>query len=278
MPDKPKLLYAWCGEFGWEVMTVVPEINTLQHGYDVTLYGYKGTEGMYSDMKIKYVPHQLTLRGAGYGCTQGSTQWQMLDIGQFQYDFLRIHYHPDSSKMSVIKKPKIIRTDICPSKKKKVTVHARRFQVSKTGRNWHTKFNETLEYLKGLGFEIVFIGIPNCSFFIEGFGEDARSEDMGTTVKHIKESSFVLGPSSGPMVLSLWCGTPVFTWSCGDTRMFHTSRGSKDWNPFLVKHYHPWSANETEAAIKLYRSSSYKPTTEEMRTGLDFMLKTEGLI
>jgi hypothetical protein len=278
MSSKQKLLYGWCGEFGWEVMTVVPEVNFLQHSYDVTIFGYKGTEKMYSDMDVKYVSHDLVLRGAGYGKNFGSTQWQNLDLSRFSYDVLRIHYHPDSQKIKVDKVPKFIREDICPEKRRKICVHARKFESVKTGRNWHHNFDKSIYLLRDLGFEIVFVGLPGCSSFIEGVGTDARSEDMESTVRHIKESVMTFGPSSGPMVLSLWCGTPVFTWSCGDTRMFHTERGSLEWNPFKVKHYHPWSSNETDDNLRLYKTAAYKPTEQEISTGISFALKCEGLI
>jgi len=270
--DKQKLLYGWCGEFGWEIITVIPEINVLQNDYDITLYGFHGTEGMYSDMNVTFVPHNLDQRGSGYGRNYGKTQWEQLDLSQFQYDVLRLHYHPDTKKIKVKKIPKIIREDINPQRKRKVTVHARMFSNSKTGRNWHENYNGALKYLIDNGFEIVFIGHPQCSEFLPQFGKDCRGLDMSETIMHIKESTLTLGPSSGPMVLSLWCATPVFTWSCGDTRMFHTDRGSDLWNPFKIKHFHPWSTNETKANIKLYRSAAYKPLLKEMMPGLEFAI------
>ena len=272
-----KLLYGWFGEFGWEIMTAIPEVNELQKHFDVTVLSYPSVEGMYSDMNVKFISHGLEMRASGLGKDFKNCNFKNADLEKYSYDQLKIHYHPQSIR-GMGKRPKEIRTDIPRTVNKKlILVHAREFPRTKTGRNWRDQYNALLDYLIDRGFEIGFIGLPMHSAYVKGKGADWRSDDINVAITKIKQAALVLGPSSGTMVLSLWCKTPIFSWSCGDQRLFHDRKQGKAWNPFKICHYHPWSNRETPELMKLYTTSSYKPPLADLIRGVEVAISSEKL-
>jgi len=267
-----KLLYGWHGEFGWEVMTVVPEINALRKMYDITLVGYADTVGMYSNMISNFVPHNFDFRICGKGPKVDMSLWNPI-IKQTAHDAVRIHGTPAGTctRINFTPVPCEIREDIVADKRAKICVHSRKFPYRKTGRNWLDHNFETVMKLKEAGYEIVFIGHPEYSAYKEGYGIDARGDDMESTIRHIKESIFTFGPASGPSVLSQWCRTPVFTWSCGDLRLStDDNRETRKWNPLKTDHFHPWSEidRQRDRWEKTYKAPVTAVDQKQIESGL----------
>jgi hypothetical protein len=273
-----KLLYGWFGEFGWEIMTAIPEVNALRGKYDVTVLSYPSVDGMYADMTdVKFISHGLELRASGMGKDYQQCNFKNADLNKYKYDKLRIHYHPDSIRPES-RMPKVIRPDIPRNVNKNlILVHAREFPKTKTGRNWMDSYNELIDHLIDRGFEIGFIGLPMHSTYAEGRGADWRSDDINVAIRKLKEATLVIGPSSGTMVLAEWCLTPIYSWGCGDMRLFHDRKHGNLWNPFKTPHYHPWSGRETPDVMKLYCTSAYKPNIEDLKKGIEVAISSEKL-
>ena len=271
---KKKLLYGWHGEFGWEIMTTVPEVKALSKQYDVTLVGYEDTAGLYTDLDITFVPHGFDFRICGRGPGVDPELWKPF-VDSIPHDLIRVHGLPPLSKMKFTPERTEIRQDISPAKKVKICIHARKFVGGKTGRNMHSHTYDTVEKMRDAGYDLVFIGNTKHSGYEEGMGTDARGASMEDTIRHIKESVLVFGPASGPMVLAQWCRTPIFTWSCGDLRLDHNRNSeSKKWNPLETEHFHPWSEidGQRDKWTKTYRGGCGGVKQDQIESGLSWTI------
>jgi len=277
--EMQKLLYIWTGEFGWEIAICLSVMNIAQHDYDTTIMSYQSAAGMYKDMNLKFVPHHLSARLCGLKGEMKANIMAGLEIDKSDFDIVHIGCNVGGSKFKIGRQPKIIREDINPPKKKQVLVHARQISVvdkfakAKYKRDWQHEVDPCIQHIIDMGYEVGFIGLPDQAICLPDMGHDWRSTDLESTITRIKESAFVFGPASGPSVLSVFCGVPVFTWGCRDERLFH-QKPSK-WNPFQTPHYHPWSNSTDPDAISRYKAG--KVTPEEINAGVDWMLENADL-
>ena len=204
-------------------------INSALEKFETTVVSYPSAKGLYEDMNVRFISHDFPQRLCGIRGKLKDRIKAVADSIDVESDMFYIGCNTSCVKMKNLgTKPKVIREDIDPEKKKdQVVIHARKisrvdkFAKAKYKRDWKDEFDNSVRHIKSLGFDVGFIGLPDQSICIPELGHDWRTQDISETIMRIKESFFMFGPSSGPFVLSVFCLTPIFTWGCRDFRLFH---------------------------------------------------------
>lgn len=114
-----------------------------------------------------------------------------------------------------------------------IVIHARATDKCGTGyRNWNRKqwdkFVESFPNAK-----IVSIGTKADALRIDGT-DDERDISLKALADVLRNSTVLVGPSSGPIHFGSLCGTPHVTWSPKETVSITSNkkRYEHDWNPF----------------------------------------------
>lgn len=266
--------FGWCGELGWEITTAIPFINGLfKAQHEITVHTFGGSIGLYSDMCEEM---ESGLGDNQRVCGRGKDGYFPIPKNMMGDNWYIPCDRRTNCHVKVKSIPKEIREDIQPGRQNQVAVHARHFHRGKSGRNFKEYQLCAVEEFKRLGYDIVFIGHPQFSLYYKDYGIDKRSDYIVDTITELKKSILLFGPDSGPTHLAHWCKTPAFSWGCGDLRNWVVPGGNR-WNPFEILHFHPWSGNETEENLYKYRKQSYKPTNDELLSGVRYMIKELGM-
>jgi hypothetical protein len=265
-PQSNKVSFHYNGEFGFELVMVLPRIRTLvRQGKKVTLENFPSSFGLYGGLKIKLMDnHEVGRRS----CLGNSLPQNFKDI---------------------VPTHEILRPDISPKKDlNHICVHMRNLTMEnlkvfknkrKMFRNWDPHHNELIEFLVGEGYRITFIGIPNESLALPDLGNDCRGCDIEETIRLLKSSILLISPSSGPVHLAQMCGVPCFSWKFADKRFLAVPRGiSLEWNALQTRFYHPWSWKRR--ITKLFFRKKYRryPSNEILLDGLRYALDQEKRI
>jgi len=272
-----KILYLWCGELGWELVSGIPGVNRLvSQGHKVSVCTFPASRSMYADMDVEMAP--CTLKDGCRLAGKGKARGYVFPEGYSEH----LTYMPADPRHSTYKGrtpalPKVLREDIPRQKEKMIAVHARRFSGSKTGRNFTEAQFNALEAFLDARFDISFIGHPKLSAACD-LGTDLRTEDIGEMIAVIKRSALVFGPDSGPTHMGHWSLVPIFSWGCPDNR--NVPRPNSTWNPFQMPYFHPWFDNPTRENMRKCHSA-YRPTAKQLRDAIERLLDStdnlEGL-
>jgi hypothetical protein len=271
------LVYGYNGEFGWEIASQYPEVAHACKTHDVSVCTFPESAGLYADLPINISTHTQTKRRNMQGNFSAkdlpeSTSGKFVAVGGRKY--------PDGSPKGM--DFRVPRQDIQEETDQGlIVVHARRItekgftkvSANKRGRNWKDVYNPVGDKLLKEGYRVVCIGAKGHA--VCPFGENAVGASFEATVRLIKAARFVLGPSSGTTVLSLWCGTPVFTWGCLDNRYIkdRPHRGGF-WNPHKVTHYHPWCSGNYPDTGKYFKER-HVPSIDVLLDGLQHALDSK---
>lgn len=240
----------WVGEFGWELFCWQGIIRKEVKDYDaVCIVSGPGKQAMYSDILNEFGESGLYHE---YDCGSNLTDaWKI--HGEIPNPFDVRDFLSSSDIQEFLKKNDIIEIghidgrrdlqeqegiyfdysnfepiDDCP-----IVIHARNKETG-SNRNWDESNYEFLVDLivnntKYTKTDIAFIGSSG-SFCVEGC-TDKRDISLDETIKLLRGSNTVIGPSSGPIHLASLCKANHITW--GSTVPTDLSqRYHKHWNPF----------------------------------------------
>lgn len=262
----------YVGEFGWEIATFYPKVVALsRQKVPIELHTFPTAFGLYRDLpRVTCVDHRLCHR-RNYGGADGV--FPDLDLSRYEQVLLPRDSRNTVQVEGVLREP---RADVQPDSRFAgcVAVHARRTDKhplrAKQHRDWRTQY-EQIFYDSHL--PLVCIGEPDAAATLED-AVDLRHEPFETQLGALKAARLCVGPASGPMVLALWCRTPVYMWGDNKARTLPGSKLARVWNPFGTPSFHPWSKRDTVTSLeKKYMSHRYVPEVRELLAGLEYALE-----
>lgn len=240
------------GEFGWELMNWQAHVRYVarQHGYErVVVCTRPASFDLYRDFAHEFLPH-------GYA---GEPMCQHLRISK---DLPRIDAHwfrkngvkeyepykqagydlmlPPDSKPDVrhtIKEQLFIQYGSRQDRLTHDIVFHARNRKHMNSNNWpQSRCDALVERLKADGLSVACAGLPGSSLLARG-ATDYLGASLSETMDIMASATIVIGPSSGPMCLSMLCRTPVLTWFGGHK---YVGAGLKErferlWNPLNNK-------------------------------------------
>jgi len=265
-----KILYLWCGELGWEIVSGIAGVNHLvSEGHEVAVCTFPSSMSMYADMDVEMTPP--TLQDGNRYAGKGKPHGYIVPDGYSHHQiFMAADPKHSGYRGRVLSKPKVLREDIPRTPEKLIVVHARAFKRTKTGRNMVVDQFEALERFLEAGFRISFVGHPEMAAAHPDFGSDERTEDIGEMIRTIKKAALVFGPDSGPMYIAHWSLVPIFSWGCPDMR--NEPRPNNGWNPFQIPCFHPWFDRQTPDNLRKLHSA-YRVGKEELGKSITRLLE-----
>ena len=236
------------GEFGWEVSLWVPYLRWLtQHTHKGKVFHVickPGHEALYEDFAtctIPYLPMGMNRRQTRADCQH--CWFGNLKVTKSDYrEMVRVVNKPDAGKvitpydLHVYWKgndpPILLKSEYRPYGVQDkirgwVAAHARYCTAKQPERNWSMKNWEQL-FTELDPKHIIWVGSQDDAY-CTGIGENLIGMPLKEVTDAISRCEFMVGPSSGPMALSLLCRTPVVWWS-GNVK--DKARFSEAWNPF----------------------------------------------
>lgn len=238
------------GEFGHELFAWQGILRTIANNEKYRKFivcGRKGHEYLYADFATGYVNYDPP-----------SKETNMWMCKKWSWDY--------NGKYDIIVKPnnylgydqEIIKYGVKGEHCYDIVVHAR--STEKCGssyRNWNRNCWDA--FVRGFpNAKIVSIGTKTDALGIDGT-DDERDIPLSGLADLLKNSSVLVGPSSGPIHFGSLCGIPHVTWSPRDTMSItpNKERYEQGWNPlktpvtFLEGSWNP-SVDDVVGAVRKY--------------------------
>lgn len=240
----------WVGEFGHELFAWQGILRTIAHNEKYKKFivcGRKGHDYLYRDFATGYVDYDPP-----------SKETSMWTCEKWFWDY--------NGKYDVIVKPDnyfgydqdFIRYGERGDHQYDIVIHARSTDKCETSyRNWNRNcwnaFRRNFPNAK-----IVSIGTKADALGIDGT-DDERDIPLSRLADLLKNSSVLVGPSSGPIHFGSLCGIPHVTWSPEETMSITSNkeRYEQGWNPlktpvtFLEGSWNP-DVKDVVGAVRKY--------------------------
>jgi len=244
--NKQLIVGPWVGEFGWELFAWQAYARSLSRKYQKTLViCRKNSEYLYSDFAENFIfceppggPSDSFYRvGVDTSSLFKKIAVENKDLVQNSVLFMprRIGYPPKThytesfkfSNHTIVPEYKVYGTK--QQKEYDYIFHIRNRELRKED-NWSISSWKKLKNLLGDDKKVACIGTKESSGCLDDT-EDLRDYSLKEVCTIIRSSSFVFGPSSGPMHLASLCNTPHIVWSKPE----NTDRYKNTWNPLGTK-------------------------------------------
>lgn len=225
----------WHGEFGWEIMSWVPQLRLQAAGCEkVTVTSFEGMGPLYEDFATEFKCHGQSGRGLKYPKKYRSAglyhKYGRPEECEFFWDIL-FHARGISRKSSIN----------------------------------YTRWGELLALIKKLPATKACVGSKDDLRI--GTMPDMRGLELQQLMNLISRARLVVGVSSGLMHLAAACGADIVVW--GDRRTYFgetlEQRYKVTWNPFNVRvgwleddHFQPDPERIAERIREIYESSVAK--------------------
>jgi len=253
MADKKGIAYfgPWVGELGWELMAWQAWCREQSKSYKKSyICSFPDMAPLYTDF-AEFIPHTFQPRMLKF-----TKKWG------FNFDRVEFTVPKDvTNHIWPIWKfdsgGDFIRFGKRPNSKYRFIIHARGIKTHRQSRkNYPSGYWQ--EVVKGLPGEAACIGTEEDKH-IEGT-TDLRGIPFDEVMDYMAGAALVIGGSSGPMCLSLLCGTPIMAW--GPAAGYHggtlKKRFTKQWNPFGIRVH--------------FMSVGWKPSPKSILEGVNTIL------
>lgn len=210
-----QILYLWIGELGREIWVARSEVNwLLAQGHEVTVATHKGSIGLY--------PCKTIDNGIKERCSRKYADGRYTVPEEYKnHTFVSsVDSRNELKGVKRIFKPLMgkVRT------RKVVLFHGRCMEGNKQGKNWFTSYDRHIT--KFLDYKRCSIGLKSDLHL--PYTYDRRGLPLWQLILLISGSEFVVAPEGGIAVLSLYCKTPVYTFTSRAVKVLNEER----WNPF----------------------------------------------
>lgn len=223
----------WVGEFGWELMSWQAYVRKRSLEFDETyVCGPAASAALYADFVTSYIPFDTPVGVKNCWCRDKADKVSLLNVetslqksGTLIKPFGLIHKGMQKFVRFGTKR-KMLSYDVVVHARKPIGKHP---EHSYSQENW----DKLVASLIAQGLRVAAIGTE--AFLPDG-AADSRGMPLDFVLDLIASCKFTAGPSSGPTLLSLLCGTPVLVWT--DKRFWSAVRGTDRqrietiWNPF----------------------------------------------
>ena len=222
--NRVALFGPWAGEFGWEVATYQPWVRKQAKNYDkVYVCSFPDMKALYKDF-AEFVPHSYPERDLFWTKNRG------FDLSKVKYVVPKdvntfvdpvYKYRVDGDFIKFGSKPNTRFTCLVHAVKHK---HKNKLRKDYPEELW-------LEVVKQLPKNTACIGTKS-DLYIEGT-TDLRGISLSQLMNYMAGCQVVVGSSSGPMILAIFCLAPIVVWGPGKG-LFEPleERYKKTWNPF----------------------------------------------
>jgi len=250
----------WLGEFGWELMSWVPHLRSLET--DMTVVCKPGHDYLYRELTDDFEFYETHKHGDMWYPKRFPTEKpHMPKHLQKKYPDYRI-YNPNKSRC--VKSSRLYKPygTINPRRAYDIVIHARSEQkYSQEIRNYRVaKFEKILKSLRQ-DRDISACSVGTMAMHVPGT-EDRRFCPMDELADIFANSKVAVGPSSGPLHLASLCRCPhvVITYDKFEKGIGGTNRDryTKIWNPFktecVILDKHSWNppVEIVESAIRSF--------------------------
>jgi len=252
------------GELGWELFCWQGIIRKLSKEFDTTTVICKnGHSGLYKDFAdeiIEYTPESyIPNEYYNVGITQN---YPLPDNTVTKYigpNERVTGYSANNPVEFINNKQHFIKlgSNDSPIEGYDFLIHARYTNKMATAeRNWDIdNWSQITKWLESNNYTFACIGSPNGSLAVPG-AKDLRGIPLIDLTDIMRQSTHIIGPSSGPIHLGALCDMKVIVWSGAD---YNDIRYNIHWNPHLVdviSDHTNW--NPTVAMVKSMVSKSLK--------------------